>query len=1140
MDRNKQIVVPENTEADGEITVELESNGLDSFQLAKTSILSKVMADKPLNRNAVKNILIKAWGDPKNIQISDMGINTFLFTFTETRMVKDILQKGPWYVMGHIVSLQCWVPEVSLYEIDFGRTSFWVQLHGLPLDAFNTTNAAKIMSKFGEVMEVENPLVEGKLLKTFIRVRVLIDIKKAIATGCWVPRRDLPKLWIIFKYEKLQGVCFNCGLLGHEQRSCKEIKVMAAYNQSLPKYAPKLGVPPAKPLNIIIQEQKVWASKKKATMEVEEVIHSENEATQGTPIPDPGSGVTTKKFDVSDQPKGQEQTEVPGSVCTVSEGGDNIPHTDLMEAADIGPLRSTLSESVSKNATQKPDQNQVCGTQEISTAEQIGPQPSMAQYLDPVLKPLLDTQTICPELTLMDLKERRRRAGLGPDKLEDLDVHREFIGLKDPMVIVDYPSPEQGRHQGPILSEAEIRHCKAILTSNNHQNTTNLDHAQPTQIKQLSKEGVEYFVEFPSEDYELEDSNGRAVKSIPTAVENFLVQGLHATLSLKRTREDFSEEAEEQMGGTSRLGVERKRRQLEWTKTSGGPYLAPPSAMSWIIWNCRGLGAASTIRELQDLCKVYKPSLLFLSETKANSKKIEEDSLDIDVQAHSQNFIHAWVTDKRESHTWSTTFVYGNPRFNQRRNLWDRLQALLGRNDLPWICLGDFNEVLSQAEKVGSQPINNVGVNLFRQFLEDTGLMDLELKGSKYAWSSNPRNGFVTKEKLDRILANWSWRALFQHAMALAIPPISSDHSPLIFWPHPELKSGREFQYEAYWEEHEDCDRIIQEGWFGDSHENDPWEKYLKRTRNCKHALSAWHSKTFKRADEQLSTLKKELQDLQNRPEEEYEWAKIQEVKKKIDKLLKDDAGSWVEGQDEISKMVFQHFGRIYKFDSPVISQDYDVVLFLKAYAEEFYQVNRILNTFSTASGQKINLEKSGVIFRHALDQPTKDHLLQIVHMQEWSTPGRYLGLPAEWGRSKVNNLNWIKDKIILKFDGWKERLLNPAGKEVLIKSVLQAIPTYAMSILKFPKRICDQICSAVAKFWWKSSGSGRGMHWKRWQLLTRTRLASLSALPFNWQVCLPQSLTVILAQDCFSSRQLHNQAPGPPSSSFPVSNPRA
>ena len=54
----------------------------------------------------------------------------------------------------------------------------------------------------------------------------------------------------------------------------------------------------------------------------------------------------------------------------------------------------------------------------------------------------------------------------------------------------------------------------------------------------------------------------------------------------------------------------------------------------------------------------------------------------------------------------------------------------------------------------------------------------------------------------------------------------------------------------------------------------------------------------------------------------------------------------------------------------------------------------------------------------------------------------------------------------------------------MLIKSIIQAIPTYAMSILKFPKKLCEAICSRVAKFWWAKGDKDHGIYWKKWSYL--------------------------------------------------------
>ena len=82
----------------------------------------------------------------------------------------------------------------------------------------------------------------------------------------------------------------------------------------------------------------------------------------------------------------------------------------------------------------------------------------------------------------------------------------------------------------------------------------------------------------------------------------------------------------------------------------------------------------------------------------------------------------------------------------------------------------------------------------------------------------------------------------------------------------------------------------------------------------------------------------------------------------------------------------------------------------------------------------------------------------------------------AHWGRSKDSSLSWIKDAVINKIAGWKEKLLNQVGREDLIKSVIQAILSYAMPVLRFSKGFCERLCSKLARFWWSKNSTDRGI----------------------------------------------------------------
>lgn len=105
--------------------------------------------------------------------------------------------------------------------------------------------------------------------------------------------------------------------------------------------------------------------------------------------------------------------------------------------------------------------------------------------------------------------------------------------------------------------------------------------------------------------------------------------------------------------------------------------------------------------------------------------------------------------------------------------------------------------------------------------------MDLELKGCSYTWTSNPRNREVTKEKLDRVLANLPWLMDFSNVMAIALPVISSDHSSILLHLLPKAKSGQMFNFEAFWAEQEECEMVAKNGWHGCGGDVNVWKQEL-------------------------------------------------------------------------------------------------------------------------------------------------------------------------------------------------------------------------------------------------------------------------------------------------------------------------
>ena len=102
--------------------------------------------------------------------------------------------------------------------------------------------------------------------------------------------------------------------------------------------------------------------------------------------------------------------------------------------------------------------------------------------------------------------------------------------------------------------------------------------------------------------------------------------------------------------------------------------------------------------------------------------------------------------------------------------------------------------------------------------------------------------------------------------------------------------------------------------------------------------------------------------------------------------------------------------------------------------------------------------------------------------MEEIKHYDKYLGLPSLVGRDKKASFDYIKERVWRKLQRWEEKLLSQARREVLIKVVVQAIPTSTMCCFKLPLELCHEIEGLIRKFWWEQRGDRRKIHWVKWE----------------------------------------------------------
>ncbi|XP_057432075.1 uncharacterized protein LOC130724818 [Lotus japonicus] len=176
---------------------------------------------------------------------------------------------------------------------------------------------------------------------------------------------------------------------------------------------------------------------------------------------------------------------------------------------------------------------------------------------------------------------------------------------------------------------------------------------------------------------------------------------------------------------------------------------------------------------------------------------------------------------------------------------------------------------------------------------------------------------------------------------------------------------------------------------------------------------------------------------------------------------------------------------------APMISHLFfadDSLIFGRATAEEADCILKVIKLYEQTSGQLVNMDKSEISFSRNVISTVKVLIQERMGVKAVEIHDKYLGLPTVIGRSKKAIFARVQERVWRKLQDWKGKTLSKAGKEVLLKSVAQSIPTYVMSCFKIPEGICHKIEGSMSSFWWGQQRDERKIHWISWRQLCKPK----------------------------------------------------
>jgi len=151
-----------------------------------------------------------------------------------------------------------------------------------------------------------------------------------------------------------------------------------------------------------------------------------------------------------------------------------------------------------------------------------------------------------------------------------------------------------------------------------------------------------------------------------------------------------------------------------------------------------------------------------------------------------------------------------------------------------------------------------------------------------------------------------------------------------------------------------------------------------------------------------------------------------------------------------------------------------DTLIVARADVQAVEHLKELLTSFSKATGLNINYNKSMLVPMH-VPQDVATQFVGVLGCAQGDFPQTYLGLPLSNEKLNLSAFAPIIARADRYLSGWWSSLLNHSGRLVLVNSVLDSLPVYAMGALQLPQGVVDALDARRRAFLWAGEESVSG-----------------------------------------------------------------
>nr|POF20385.1 uncharacterized protein CFP56_39667 [Quercus suber] len=163
---------------------------------------------------ALQSKLNMLWKPVGSLDCVDLGKEFYSVRFLLKEDMDAVLKNGPWFIVGHFLSIRPWEPFFKPEYASVSSIVVWVRLHALPMELYEAEVLKQIGEAIGKVLRIDShTTMEAR--GRYARLCIQLDITKPLINIVLIGRFEQ-----LAVYEGIHRLCFSYGRIWHRLEAC--------------------------------------------------------------------------------------------------------------------------------------------------------------------------------------------------------------------------------------------------------------------------------------------------------------------------------------------------------------------------------------------------------------------------------------------------------------------------------------------------------------------------------------------------------------------------------------------------------------------------------------------------------------------------------------------------------------------------------------------------------------------------------------------------------------------------------------------------------------------------------------------------------------------------------------------------------